>query len=146
MNAELRAEVEAFLKNGTNWQAQAGTALPYYNPIRQIVYRLLDAVRWAYAVLLPACFALALGWQVVFARRVFAKNAPALPRMVWLIQLGLLLSIFLRCCMIAFMFVASFNNVQHVMYLAGTHPLALLYTVLGVSQLWQARAKKGKAV
>ena len=144
MDAELRAEVEAFLKNGTNWQAQAGTVLPYYNPVRQIVYRLLDAVRWAYAFLLPIGFALALGWQAVYARRVFAKDAPALPRMVWLIQLGLLLSVFLRCCMIAFVFVASFNNVPHVMYLAGAHPLALLYTVLGVSQLCGARAKRGE--
>lgn len=145
MNAELRAEVEAFLKSGTNWQAQAGTVLPYYSPIRQIAYRLLDAVRWAYALLLPVGFALALGWQVVCARRVFAKNAPALPRMVWLIQLGLVLSIFLRCCMIAFLFVTSFNNVPHVMYLASAHPLALLYTVLGVSQLWEARAKRERA-
>lgn len=151
MNAELRAGVEAFLKSGTNWQAQAGTVLPYYSPLRQLVYRLLDAVRWVYAFLLPVGFVLALGWQVLFARRVFAKNAPALPcptlaRMVWLIQLGLLLSIFLRCCMIAFLFVASFNNVPHVMYLAAAHPLALLYAVLGISQFWEARAERRGAV
>ncbi len=138
MNAELRAEVEAFLKNETNWQAQAGTVLPYYNPAQRLAYHLLDAVRWLYAFLLPVGFVLALVWQAAFARRVFAKNAPALPRMVWLIQLGLLLSILLRCCMIAFLFVASFNNVPHVMYLAAAHPLALLYAVLGISMLGAA--------
>ena len=146
MNAELRAEVESFLKNETNWQAQAGTVLPYYSPVRLWAYRALDIVRWLYAVLLPAGFVLALGWQAFFARRVFAKNAPALPRMVWLIQLGLLLSILLRCCMIAFLFVASFNNVPHVMYLAAAHPLALLYMVLGVSQLWGTHAGKEEPV
>lgn len=146
MNAELRAEVESFLKNETNWQAQAGTVLPYYSPVRLLAYRALDVVRWLYAVLLPAGFVLALGWQAFFARRVFAKNAPALPRMVWLIQLGLLLSILLRCCMIAFLFVASFNNVPHVMYLAAAHPLALLYMVLGVSQLWGTHAGKEEPV
>ena len=141
MDTELRMEIEAFLRSGVNWQAQPGSMQPYYGFYRETLYLPLRVARWIYALLLPVGFLLALGWQVFFARRVFAKNAPALPRMVWLIQLGLLLSIFLRCCMIAFLFVASFNNVSHIMYLASAHPLALLYTVLGVSQLCEARAK-----
>ena len=63
----------------------------------------------------------------------------ALPRMVWLIELGLLLSIFLRCCMIAYMFVAAFNNVTRIMYLCPAHPLALLYAVLGTAMLCARR-------
>lgn len=145
MNAALRAEVEAFLRSGTNWQAQAGTTLPYYTPRQQLACRALDAVRWGYAVLLPVGFALALAWQVGAARRVFARGAPETPRMVWLICLGLLLSIFLRCCMIAFLFVTSFNEVAHVMYLCPAHPLALLYAALGVPMLCRARRAKAPA-
>lgn len=136
MEPQLREEIETFLGNEVNWQAQANTALPYYSPARQIAFKLLELVRWGYALLLPLGFAAAVFFQLSETRRAFARGAKAETTLVWLIMLGLGLSILLRCFMIAFMFVASFNNVVHIMYLCPAHVLALLYTVLG---LWMGK-------
>lgn len=147
LNAEpaLRAEYEEFLGSGCNWQAQAGTDRPYYSPVRQIAYKLLTAVQWAYAVLLPLAFAAALFCQCRAAAWVFRlrEKRPGGELLVWVLLLGLLLCMVLRCAIIAFMFTASFNSVQHVMYLAAVHPIALLYALLGLAVFGKKEAAHG---
>lgn len=147
MNAEpeLRSEYETFLRNGCNWQAQAGSDLPYYSPVRQIAYKLLTAVQWLYALALPVAFAAALFCQCRAAAWVFRlrEKRPCAGLLVWVLLLGLLLCMILRCAIIAFMFTASFNNVPHIMYLAAVHPIALLYTLLGLAVFGKKEARHG---
>ena len=135
---ELRAEYEAFLRNGVNWQAQEGSAKPYYAPVRQIAYKLLTVVQYVFALVTPLGFAAALVWQwkgaAAIVRGIRTKQAPDC-LLLWLIQLGLLLSVLLRCFIVAFMAVAAFNDVGDIMYLSSAHPILLLYAVLGTAML-----------
>lgn len=142
MEPQLREEYEAWLKSGCNWMAQEGTNRPYYSPVRQIAYKLLELVRFAYMLALPLAFAAALFWQARSARRVWQNSGDAL---CWLAALGLLLCMLLRCMMIAFMFVTSFNDVPRIMYLAAVHPMAILYACIGCAMLAAARRKGGGA-
>lgn len=137
----LRQEYEDWLGSPCNYVAQENANRPYYPPIKQIAFKLLTLVQYVYAVALPAAFAVALWWLVSRARRVWENHNDAL---CWLICLGLLLYMLLRCMMIAFLFVTSFNNVPRIMYLAAAHPMALLFALLGCGMLARQGRKSGK--
>ena len=51
--------------------------------------------------------------------------------MLNVIMLGLLGMALLRCAMIAFVEVASFNIGTYIMYLSTVHPLIILYSFIG---------------
>ena len=76
-----------------------------------------------------------------------AKREGMDKRTVWAIRVGsillalLLAGLFamalLRCFMIAFVEVASFNIGTYAMYLSTVHPLLLLFSAAGILTLWK---------
>lgn len=138
---EDQAVWEGYLGERANAAAQAGSSLPYYSPLQKLAYFVLEAVRWIYAAGLPLLFAAAL---VLQARQGFAllrlrrqKAAPPGAALLWALLLGLLGMALLRCFMIAFVEVASFNIGTYAMYLSTVHPLLLLFSGVGVLSVWR---------
>lgn len=138
---EDQALWEGYLGEKVNAAAQAGTALPYYSPLQRAVYLLLQAVRWGYAIGLPLLFLAALA---VWGRRGLAllalRRRKAVPQgmaLLWALLGGLLGMALLRCFMIAFVEVASFNIGTYAMYLSTVHPLLLLFSAAAVLSAWR---------
>lgn len=138
---------EEYLGSRANLAAIAGTADPYYSPLQEIAFRILHWVRCLYALALPPALAAALWVQLRqglrLARRGRAANeaaqsqdAPCLPWLLWLILAGVLGMALLRCLMIAFVEVASFNIGTYVMYLSTVHPLLILFAAAGLLTAW----------
>ena len=57
--------------------------------------------------------------------------------MLNIIMLGLVGMALLRCAMIAFVEVASFNIGTYVMYLSTVHPLVILYSFVGFDKTFE---------
>ena len=128
---ELREEYETFLGNEVNWIAKAGTDEPYYSPLQQISYLLLNLIRYLFAILVPVWFAAVLFLQIRKTPCCLCRGASPLAVLCWIIQLGLLACLLLRCAIVAFMSVAAFNDVEDIMYLCSAHPILLLYLLVG---------------
>lgn len=126
---------ENYLGCKTNSAAQAGTALPYYSPLQNLVYAFMEGIRWVYAIGLPLLFAAALVLQVRQGLSLWKKhkNGTVQPgeALLWVLLLGLLGMALLRCFMIAFMEVASFGIGTYAMYLSTVHPLLILFAAAG---------------
>ena len=132
---------ETYLGDTANDAAQAGTDLPYYSPIQKLVYTGMQAIQWLYAIGLPVAFVAALVLQVQRGIQLLAlhKQKAIQPgqAMLWVLLLGLLAMALLRCFMIAFVEVASFNIGTYVMYLSTVHPLLLLFSGAGILTQWR---------
>lgn len=131
-----------YLGQHTNSAAQAGTALPYYSPLQRLVYFGLEAIRAVYAVALPVAFAAAVVLQVKNAAALLGdarKKRPIAPGrgMLALLLAGLFAMALLRCFMIAFVEVSSFNIGTYAMYLSTVHPLLILFSAAGILTLWK---------
>lgn len=138
---EDEAVYEAYLGQQVNSAAQAGSDLPYYSPLQKLVYTGMEVIRLVYAVGLPVLFVAA---AVLQARRgiqllQLRKQKAIQPgqALLWVLLLGLLGMALLRCFMIAFVEVASFNIGTSTMYLSTVHPLLLLYSGAGILTLWR---------
>ena len=94
-------------------------------------YLALNIIRYLFAVLVPIWFAVVLVCQVLKTRRCFGREGSSLLRLCWIIELGLLCCLLLRCAIVAFMSVAAFNDVEDIMYLSSAHPILLLYLLIG---------------
>lgn len=151
---------EEYLGSRANLAAVAGTADPYYSPLQELAFLLLHWVRCVYAAALPLALPAALavqlrqGWMLLRSK----KGAPpaagqaeaagtaagdaADAWLLWAILAGVLGMALLRCLMIAFVEVASFNIGTYVMYLSTVHPLLLLYAAAGLLTAWEARAAR----
>ena len=138
---EDEAIYEAYLGQQVNSAAQAGSDLPYYSPLQKLVFAGMQAVRMVYRVGLPALFVNAVVMQVRQGLRLLAlrKQKAIQPgqALLWVLLLGLLAMALLRCFMIAFVEVASFNIGTSTMYLSTVHPLVLLYSGAGILTLWR---------
>lgn len=124
--AEDIEQWQSYLREDGNFAAEAGRDTPYYSPLQKLVYRLLEAVRCVYAVLLPVLLMVSLALWLMQSRESFAAGQKQ-KLLLWLILAGLLASALLRCFMIAFVMVASFDIATNTMYLASVHPLLLLF-------------------
>lgn len=152
---------EEYLGSRANLAAVAGTADPYYSPLQEFAFLLLHWVRCVYAALLPLAVLAALavqlrqGWMLL--RRKKGAPPAAGPQdaqmaetaadtadawLLWAILAGVLGMALLRCFMIAFVEVASFNIGTYVMYLSTVHPLLILYAAAGLLTAWEARAAR----
>lgn len=123
----------------TNDAAQAGTDLPYYHPLRMLVYKAFEALRLLYAVALPLALAAALARQLYLGWGMLRRRS-ADGLLLWLALAGVLAMALLRCFMIAFVEVSSFNIGTYVMYLSTVHPLLLLYAAGGLLTRKEAAA------
>ena len=138
---EDEAVYEAYLGQQVNSAAQAGSDLPYYSPLQKLVYTGMEVIRLVYAVGLPVLFVAAVvlqarrGIQLLQLRK--QKAIQPGQALLWVLLLGLLGIALLRCFMIAFVEVASFNIGTSTMYLSIVHPLLLLYSGAGILTLWR---------
>lgn len=138
---EDEAVYEAYLGQQVNSAAQAGSDLPYYSPLQKLVFAGMEAIRLVYAVGLPVLFAAAVVLQIRQGFRLLQlrKQKAIQPgrALLWVLLLGLVAMALLRCFMIAFVEVASFNIGTSTMYLSTVHPLLLLYSGAGILTLWR---------
>lgn len=138
---EDEAVYEAYLGQQVNSAAQAGSDLPYYSPLQKLVFAGMEAIRLVYAVGLPVLFAAAVVLQIRQGFRLLQlrKQKAIQPgqALLWVLLLGLMAMALLRCFMIAFVEVASFNIGTSTMYLSTVHPLLLLYSGAGILTLWR---------
>lgn len=138
---EDEAVYETYLGQQVNSAAQAGSELPYYSPLQKLVYTGMEVIRLVYAVGLSVLFVAAVvlqarrGIQLLQLRR--QKAIQPGQALLWVLLLGLLGMALLRCFMIAFVEVASFNIGTSTMYLSTVHPLLLLYSGAGILTLWR---------
>ena len=138
---EDEAVYEAYLGQQVNSAARAGSDLPYYSPLQKLVFAGMEAIRLVYAVGLPVLFAAAVVLQIRQGFRLLQlrKQKAIQPgqALLWVLLLGLVAMALLRCFMIAFVEVASFNIGTSTMYLSTVHPLLLLYSGVGILTLWR---------
>lgn len=139
--SEDQTVYESYLGQQVNSAAQAGSELPYYSPLQKLVFTVMEAVRLVYAVGLPVLFVTAVVLQVRQGIKLLQlrKQKAIQPgqALLWVLLLGLLAMALLRCFMIAFVEVASFNIGTSTMYLSTVHPLLLLYSGAGILTLWR---------
>ena len=113
------------------------TETPYLNPVRMVTHTVLRVFVQIYRTCIPLMFVMALCWQIKKIREdIFAKKYDT-ESMLNIIMLGLLGMALLRCAMIAFVEVASFNIGTYVMYLSTVHPLLILYGVTGFCKTFE---------
>ena len=138
---EDEAVYEAYLGQQVNSAAQAGSDLPYYSPLQKLVYTGMEGIRLIYEIGVPILFVAAVLLQAKqgFALLRLRKQKAIQPgqALLWVLLLGLLGMALLRCFMIAFVEVASFNIGTSTMYLSTVHPLLLLYSGAGILTLWR---------
>lgn len=138
---EDEAVYEAYLGQQVNSAARAGSDLPYYSPLQKLVFAGMEAIRLVYAVGLPVLFAAAVVLQIRQGFRLLQlrkqKAIQSGQALLWVLLLGLVAMALLRCFMIAFVEVASFNIGTSTMYLSTVHPLLLLYSGAGILTLWR---------
>ena len=138
---EDEAVYEAYLGQQVNSAARAGSDLPYYSPLQKLVFAGMETIRLVYAVGLPVLFAAAVVLQIRQGFRLLQlrKQKAIQPgqALLWVLLLGLVAMALLRCFMIAFVEVASFNIGTSTMYLSTVHPLLLLYSGAGILTLWR---------
>lgn len=127
---------EEYLGCRTNSAAQAGTALPYYSPLQKIAYMGLEAIRLIYMIGLPVLFCLAVWLQAKQGLLLLKQRKQKAIRpgdaLLWTLLAGLLGMAVLRCFMVAFVEVSSFNIGTYTMYLSTVHPLLILYAAAGI--------------
>ncbi len=130
---ELIEEWEQYLGNKSVSIAERNTADPYYNPFQKVMYFGLDVIRIIYMVLSPVLLVLAFCWfglETTKIKRYFSQNNRD-GIMLFLIMIGILLSIVLRVAMVSYHEVSSANLSLFMMYLSSVHPLMLMFGFMG---------------
>lgn len=149
MYQQLILPMEEFLHDKAQTVTLENSCQPYFSPVQHCKYVVLDAINLLYAVLTPLAVLAAFLWQVLGGVRLFKqlrkKQANPAQTLLWLVQLGLFLCLWLRVAMIAFVSVSSFTIGTYIMYLASVHPLLLLYGFIGTVQLLRHLAAKRPA-
>ena len=135
---EDMAEWQGYLHDTANAAAEAGKDTPYYSPLQKLVYRALSLVRFVYAAAVPVLLAAGAILWLLAAPRSFGAGREE-RALLWLILGGLLALALLRCFMIAFVMVASFDIPTNTMYLASAHPLLLLFGGVSLLTAWEKR-------
>lgn len=130
-------EVEDFIRQSGAVAMIEYTDIPYLSPARSIMHTILEIFVFVYRLCIPVMFVIALLWQLKKIRRdIFAKKFDE-ESMLNIVMLGLLGMALLRCAMIAFVEVASFNIGTYVMYLSTVHPLIIMYSFIGFNKTFE---------
>ena len=131
------AEVEQFIHQQGDTGYVPGTDISYMSPVRKAMHTVLEIFVVIYKVCIPVMFVISLLWQIkklrtdIFARKYDSES------MLNIILRGFLGMALLRCAMIAFVEVASFNIGTYVMYLSTVHPLIILYSFIGFDKSFE---------
>ena len=108
------------------------TDIPTYNsPLQMFIYKILELFIPVYKYCIPVMFIISLFWQIKKLYADIVSKKYDNESMLNTIMFGLPGMALLRCAMIAFVEVASFNIGTYVMYLSTVHPLIILYSFIG---------------
>ena len=131
------AEVEQFIKQSGDTGYIPGTDISYISPVRKLIHTVLEIFIVIYKICIPVMFIIGFIWQIKKLKRdIFAKKFDD-ESMLNIVMLGLLGMALLRCAMIAFVEVASFNIGTYVMYLSTVHPLIIMYSFIGFNKTFE---------
>jgi len=133
---EIRA-VEAFIHQSGDTGYIPGTDISYISPARKAMHTVLEIFILIYKLCIPVMFVISLLWQIKKLREDIWNKKFDRESMLNIIMLGLVGMALLRCAMIAFVEVASFNIGTYVMYLSTVHPLIILYSFIGFNKTFE---------
>ncbi len=130
---DLQAEYENFTKNASNISAKPHTDDAYYLPRQEFAYNVFDIIKYIISCLSIIAFVMAVFWQFSkITTKAIGENS-----ILWWLNLGLLLSVLLRCFIVAYLFVTAFNdNVSRIAYLCAVHPAMLMFCFIGAYKAW----------
>ncbi len=129
--------VEEFINQKGATALKPYTEEPYLDPVRRITHKFLEVFIYIYKICIPVMFLISLCWQIKKLREDMTSNRFDGESMLNIIMLGLLGMALLRCAMIAFVEVASFNIGTYVMYLSTVHPLLIAYSFTGFCKTFE---------
>lgn len=145
---DLVAEMLEYLNGEIVRGYEAGTDQPYYNILQKAAFAGEKALCWVWRILnIPAA---ACGLWFAFAhwkkgwRSLFGKEKQADPVFfIWVLLWGLLLSVVLRCAIMAYMEAVVFKIGTYLMYQSTAVPLLGLFSLLGAHEaVGRLRIKK----
>lgn len=128
-------EYENYLHDKSNSVATEDGTQPYYSNKQKMSNFILSFVRVIYAILTPAiaCVAFCATIYMVYA---FYKHKKG-NGLTLILILGVLATALLRCGMIGYIFVSSFDyKLERIMYLSSAHPLLLIYGFVSLYTLF----------
>ena len=131
------SEVEDFIYQAGAVALIENTDIPYLSPIRKAMHTVLEIFILIYKLCIPVMFVISLLWQIKKLREDLWNKKFDRESMLNIIMLGLVGMALLRCAMIAFVEVASFNIGTYVMYLSTVHPLIILYSFIGFNKTFE---------
>lgn len=131
-------EVEEFINQQGAVALIENTDIPYLSPVRKAMHTVLEIFILIYRLCIPVMFVISLLWQIKKLREDIWNKKFDKESMLNIIMLGLVGMALLRCAMIAFVEVASFNIGTYVMYLSTVHPLVILYSFVGFDKTFEA--------
>ena len=131
-------EIEMFINQSGDTGYIPGTDISYISPARKAMHTVLEIFILIYRLCIPVMFVISLLWQIKKLREDIWNKKFDRESMLNIIMLGLVGMALLRCAMIAFVEVASFNIGTYVMYLSTVHPLVILYSFVGFDKTFEA--------
>ena len=124
-------EVEDFIYQSGATAMIENTAIPYLSPIRSLMHTTLRVFVQVYKYCIPFMFIISVMWQIKKLIADVCAKKHDVESMLNIVMLGIVGMALLRCAMIAFVEVASFNIGTYVMYLSTVHPLIIMYSFIG---------------
>lgn len=131
-------EIEMFINQSGDTGYIPGTDISYISPARKAMHTVLEIFILIYRLCIPVMLVISLLWQIKKLREDIWNKKFDRESMLNIIMLGLVGMALLRCAMIAFVEVASFNIGTYVMYLSTVHPLVILYSFVGFDKTFEA--------
>ncbi len=123
--------VENFIYQQGDTGYVPGTDISYISPARKAMHTILELFIPVYRYCIPVMLIISLFWQIKKLYADIVEKRFDTESMLNIVMLGLLGMALLRCAMIAFVEVASFNIGTYIMYLSTVHPLIILYSFTG---------------
>lgn len=131
------AEVEKYIHQKGGTILKENSEEVYLTPLQKLTHGFMAAMNMVYKICIPIMFLLSVMWQIKQLIADVTHKRFDTTSMLNLIMLGLILMAILRCFMIAFVEVASFNIGTYVMYLSTVHPLLIGYSFIGFCKTFE---------
>ena len=136
-------EWESYLHCQSTIAAQANTDLPYFAPLNQIAYKLLNLVTWVQRILLWPMLLLTVLWLVRYAPacvRGLKKKQPPADLAGSVLMLGFFLTGLLRMAAIAYLMAVTLSFDIYLMYLSAACAPMLAFLAYGTAKWFEGHA------
>ncbi|MBQ6896640.1 MAG: hypothetical protein IJN69_05475 [Oscillospiraceae bacterium] len=125
------AEVENFIRQKGGTVLVANTTTVYLPPLQRITHTFMRLMNLVYKIGIPLMFLMSLCWQIKQLLWDIRCKKLSCDGVLNIVLLGLAGMALLRCFMIAYVEVSSFNIGTYGMYLSTVYPLLILYSFAG---------------